>query len=240
MINRDSYTIYQTDIIPDNIRSSTIYCRKSCTSRYNNELSFTVQQHICETFCNSHNLPVTEVVHETASARNTDKTIKLCELLINMDSDTLLVVSDVSRFSRNYLCGMIMLNILNDKKCTVYAVSDNCCYNFNNNDKFKQLLGNAEFESKQMSKRMNISLKYRRNIGSKIGRSRFGYESYCNKKGIRKEKQNKREQYVINLVKKMKKQELTTGIIASLLNKRGYTFRGKEWNQNRINYINTL
>ena len=227
--------------IPKNIKYAVIYCRKSCKSynSYGNELSFSMQQDMCTEFCLANNLVILNIIHETTPARDMDNMVKLYDLLGDIKLDTLLVVSDITRFSRNVMQGLEIIENLLEKKSTIYAVYNRCCYNDNhfNRNQFRIFLNNAEFESDQIAERINRSLKHRRSIGSKIGRSRFGYSSYYVKGGIRKEKQNKREQNIILMIKKLRNSNNSTSEIVSILNNKGYNFRDKEWNNRRVKYV---
>lgn len=231
-----------TNDIPENIKHAVIYCRKSRKTS-NNELSFSGQQDACVEFCNINGLNILNIVHETVSAKNMELMTNLCDLIENITSNTLLVVSDVSRFSRNVMQGLKTIDSLLDKNCTIFSVLNNCCYNDNhfNRNQFRLFLNNAEFESDQIAERINRSLKHRRKVGSKIGRCKFGYSCHYIKGGIRKEKLNKHEQKIISMIKNMINNEnKTPSEIANILNNKGLNFREKEWNSNRVRYVGKI
>ncbi|AYV80828.1 MAG: serine recombinase [Harvfovirus sp.] len=219
-----------------------IYCRKSSVGKYAiKELSLNVQNDVCKEYCVKNNISVQEDMRiaETVSAREMSKMVELEKLIKKLGENAVLVVSNVSRFSRNVQQAIPVLELLRKNNIFVHSVNDNCRYDndFNNRHHFRQMLSQAEFESDQISDRANKSIESRRKKGCKIGKSRFGYESFYDKNGLRRERENKAEQLVLELLTVYKERGHSARECAIFLNEKNCTFRKKEWNAVRVNYV---
>src|SRR6202012_2325088 len=137
-----------------------------------------------------------------------------------------------------------IIYILNQKNVKIYSVTNNCTYSnttdFVEKFQFRHLLNQAEFESDQISHRINRSLKYRRSIGAFIGNPGFGYECYIDGNRIRRRRINKNEKMIIDIVVHMIKENISYDDIANYLNLNGHTFRGKPWNDKRVFRVNKI
>lgn len=224
--------------VPINIKNAVIYCRKSSNSN-STEMSISLQKHLCEEFCSINKLQVLKCVNDIVSGRNMNEMTKLQKLINDISSDTLLVVTDVSRFSRNVKQGLEAIDGLKSKQSTVYAVCNHCCYNdsYLQRFQFRLYLSNAELESDQISDRIYRSIDVRRKLGCKIGKSKYGYETYFDKKGMRRERFNRIEQSVINKIKSMLNKKYNITDVIDYLNNNNKLFRDKKWNTQRIKYV---
>ena len=255
-INRDSLVellqqLVQThkstkDSFPKNPEGgkAVIYCRKSTTKGMNahvglQELPLATQEALCREYCLNHNLTVTTVVHEITSARNMDKMTKLNELVTNLAPGTVLLVADVSRFSRNVFQALGILNELSQKQVSVHAVNPNCTFDEQSINKFqfRSHLNQAELESDVISDRMKKSINTRKKMGGKIGKSKFGFECYYDARGLRRERENKSEQEIMKIISDQLDDENTAMDIALYLNDDGKTYRGKAWTPAHIRRI---
>jgi DNA invertase Pin-like site-specific DNA recombinase len=229
---------YVFNNIPENIKYAAIYCRKS-SANTGNELSFSVQKNICETFCKERNLEITCCVIETISGKNMNQMVELNKLLQQIQKDTVIVVCDVTRFSRNVLQGLQAIDTLLKKDSTIYAVCNCCCYNdkYIDRHQFRSLLNQAELEHDQITDRINRSVKHRRRIGHKIGKAKYGYEIYYDNKGIRREKKHKLEQKTVSIIRRFLNSGKKMSDIIDYLNNTDNDFRGKEWTASRVKYV---
>jgi DNA invertase Pin-like site-specific DNA recombinase len=227
------------------MNKAVIYCRKSqrCVGPRSfsnpNDLSLERQKNICLEYCKNNNLKVTKIYSEIASARNMNKLKELNLLLNKVNSNIIILVSDVSRFSRNVYQALEKLEILRSKNVSVHSIHNNITYdnNPNNRHEFRRLLSCAEYESDIYSERIKKSLNFRKKNNCKIGRSRFGYESFYDNKGFRRERINKREQYIFRLIGSKNRSGFNYPQIADFLNNKNYTFRNKEWTSQRVRYV---
>lgn len=228
---------------------SAIYCRKSSVGKNPNskygiaELSLSMQKEICNDYCKKNNITVLSEfeVSETVSARNMSNMVELHILIKKLKGkkNVVLIVSNVSRFSRNVRQAIGILEELRENGIFVQSVNDNCRYDndFTNRHHFRQQLSQAEFESDQIVDRANKSIENRRKKGCKIGKSRYGYETYYDKNGLRRERQNEAEQIVLKLIQLHKKKGFSAKESAMFLNENNYTFRKKVWTAVRVNYV---
>jgi len=219
-----------------------IYCRRSNrnnNSYYNKmELSIVHQNKVCSEYATKHNMLVINSITENSSARNINNQKGLLKLLENLKDNTLILVSDVSRFSRNMRQALEILESLRLKKIYVHAVCNNCTYNDQSHNRFhfRSYLNQAEFESDQISERLIRSISERKKVGIKIGSSKFGYECFYDK-GIRRERINKKEKDVIELIMIKKTAGQTHVQIANFLNKKKYKYRDKKWTALYVRYV---
>lgn len=236
--NLNQVSLYTFNNIPENIKYAAIYCRKS-NANAGNELSFSVQKNICETFCKERNLEIIYCVIEEISGKNMNQMVELNKLLQRIEKDTLIVVCDVTRFSRNVLQGLQFIDKLLKKDSTIYAVCNCCCFNdkYIDRHQFRSLLNQAELEHDQITDRINRSLKHRRRIGHKIGKAKYGYEIYYDNKGIRREKKHKLEQKTVSMIRRLLNNGKKIPDIVEYLNNSKVDFRGKEWNPSRVKYV---
>ena len=220
-------------------KNAVIYCRKSSKSfkKFNNELSLDRQETICREYCITNLYTVKTVYSEITSARNMEDMKEFSKLLNEVENDDQIIVSDVSRFSRNLAQAVDRLEILRDYGIFVHSVTNMACYDNNSTNRFqfRSYLNQAQFESDQISDRMKNSISYRKKNGHKIGRAAFGYECF-NNNGIRSQRLHSTEQEVIKIIKYMKN-KYSVQDICDYLNDNGYDFRGKVWTCQRINYV---
>jgi len=226
-----------TCILPKTIKKAVIYCRVSSSASNYNIMSIDMQKNICNNFCKN-KLPVIDVVSEVMSAKNMTKMKKLSALLRSITPGTLLVVADVSRFTRNFNEGLTILQSLIKKDCTVYAVNNGCYYDENNlinKNKIHRLMRQSESESKIASFRAKQSIMYRKKLGCKIGRCKYGYETYRDKNGKLREKINKEEKDIIFRIIDYHKKGDSLKNIAEKLNNNNILYKNKKkWNYSKI------
>lgn len=224
--------------------SAVVYCRISQGKGDKGlpQLSLLSQQELCENYCKNTGLEVSKIITEIGSARDIANLPKLKSLIETIKNDQTIIISDVSRFLRNIMQALNLIDILMKKNVSVYSVSNG--YMFSNNstitDKFyfRSLLNQAEYESDTIALRVNRSLNYRRANGALLGKPKFGQEAYYDENNIRRSRENTTEQIIKKTINKMKKQGYDIEDIADTLNAEGYTFRGKEWTVRRVNYVN--
>lgn len=222
--------------------NAVIYCRKSSANKRTPELSLNTQENICKDYCKKNNYNVIKVVCEIVSARDMNKMKKLNNLISSIQSNTLLLVADVSRFSRNVKQALDIISLLKNKGITIFSVSNNCNYeDASNKFLFRAALNQAEYESEQFSERINKSIKNRRRLGSKIGRSKFGYECYY-ENGIRYERKNNKEQETLYVIKTLKKHKYKLREILDHLNEDDSykTSRWNKWTMSRLRNVLTV
>jgi len=166
-------------------------------------------------------LIIKSTIREIESAFVANDKRLIAPSLRKIKKDECLVVYSVSRFSRNLQEGMEMLRVINKNKAYVYSILENV---YSYEDKFIELLKNAEEESKSLSLKIKTAHNRIKLLGGYIGKAPFGYRVYRDTSGIRKIEQDPEEQKIIDLIKKNKPSQI---LLDNLTKK--YSYRGKPW-----------
>jgi DNA invertase Pin-like site-specific DNA recombinase len=106
-------------------QNAVIYCRSSTIDQNNfNHCSIDTQLFNCRQYCDQNKLKIISMSSEMCSATksaNQKALLKLVDEFKNIN----LIVYDASRFSRNILEGIILLNKCREKNIIVHNVKDN-------------------------------------------------------------------------------------------------------------------
>jgi DNA invertase Pin-like site-specific DNA recombinase len=186
--------------------NTVIYTRCSTKNQDNpiyNSTSLDSQIFTCTNFCKEHNLNIIETFKEICSARKSSNQKVLLDI-INTHTNIIIVIFDISRFSRNLFDGIQLIKICFEKKISIYFVKENISLcDFKDIHQFTMGLINSQSESDAISYRIQQSYKYRKSLGIYYGKEKYGYDIY--KDGnFNKLKINKNEQLVIELIMKLK------------------------------------
>jgi len=159
-------------------QNAIIYCRSSTFSQNEfNHCSIDTQVFNCRQYCNQNTLKIVSMVSEICSATksaNQKALLKLVDEFKNIN----LIIYDASRFSRNILEGVILLNKCREKNIIIHNVKDN--YSTEKHQGYCNFIDgikNGEAESRLISDRIKSSIKYRRSLGADFGRPPFGFKS---------------------------------------------------------------
>ncbi|MBR6730002.1 MAG: recombinase family protein [Alphaproteobacteria bacterium] len=148
-----------------------------------------------ETYCQKQNWKVDEFVEETISSRKELKKRKLNRLLDKLDSDTILIVTEISRIGRNLMEVMGILQDCLEKGCRVITIKENFHLGSDIQSKFIACIFSlvAEMERQLISQRTKESLKRIKNEGKHLGRPYgFSYRKLQKKHNKIKELLNKK------------------------------------------------
>jgi DNA invertase Pin-like site-specific DNA recombinase len=174
----------------DDIKDVIIYCRVSTP-----EQDMKAQEYACAQYCMQNDYIIKYAVNETGSAYKMGQTPKLDNLIKN-NSNFILLVNRIDRFSRNIsICDnnlKIMKNnniILKSVNDYIYLSSPIGRHTFRNN------ISQCQLESEIIGKRVKTSIKYRIENGLFIGVPKFGYKIKNNVKI-----QDKYEQSIIKFI----------------------------------------
>lgn len=217
-----------------------IYCRVSSDKQANyvaGSTSLEVQQDTVYDYCDNNGITVEHCYFDICSARNMDKLYYQKELLKLCKPGDTIYVYDISRFSRNTLQALKLLEELDKQNIKIFSVKEGCTFNspFQRN-MFRMLLCKAENESDIISSRVKDSIKYRRQRGDYIGNPGFGYKCEKNKAGIRKKVVNKEEMMVIELINKLS-DTMKPKQISIKLNSMNLKKRNLKWTPFRVKYL---
>lgn len=184
-------------------KNAIIYCRSS--TPHQNQYTHTsieMQTFVCREYCYKNELQVVSLVTEVCSARQISNQKKLLKI-INNNNDINLIVYDASRFSRNILEGIQILNECRNKNIILHCVKDSfSTYKYQGYLNFVDGIKNGEAESKLLSDRLKSSIQHKRALGSEFGNPAYGYKKEKNN-GITKFVDNENEKKIINLATKL-------------------------------------
>lgn len=179
-------------------KNCVIYARISSKNQKNGH-SIDTQINLCLNFANNNDLNVINNYHDIGSGTKLNNLLNLNKL-IDENSNCLMLVTNVDRFSRNVIQGISYLDLLKTKNIIIYALDQSVSSkNIFSQKDFIKYLADAEFESKQIGERIKKSINNIKNKGGAIGKARFGYE----KKKINNipiKIKNKKEQLIIKLI----------------------------------------
>lgn len=186
--------------------SSIIYTRCSTPNQNNpqyNSSSIDSQLFMCTEFCKDNNFKILDHKTEICSGRHS-KNQKVLLNLINNNSKINLIIFDISRFSRNIIDGMKMIEECLKNNIIIYSVKDNIIVKDNKQlNQFTISLMNAQNESDAISFRVSQSIKYRKSLGGHIGKDYYGY-NLIKENNIKKLIINNEEQVVVQLILRLK------------------------------------
>lgn len=125
-----------------------------------------------ETYCKRLNWTVDEFVEEIISSRKDLKKRKLNKLLDRLDNDTILITTEISRFGRNIMEVMGILQQCLEKGCKVITIKENFQLGKDIQSKFIACIFSlvAEMERQLISQRTTECLKRLKNEGKHLGR----------------------------------------------------------------------
>jgi DNA invertase Pin-like site-specific DNA recombinase len=145
----------------------------------------------------------------------------------------ILMTYRIDRLSRNIFLILNFLENLKERGVLLYSLDENIWYH--KRLEFIQYILDANKESLILSKRVKMSISYRRTRGDYIGSVPYGYRLQRDPKtnSVKKVKDYK-EQSIINRIKTSKN---TNDKLEKTFEKEGILKRHKKWTSSMINYI---
>lgn len=130
------------------------------------------QRYEIQKWCETHNLKIDGWIEETISGTENYKNRRLGELLEHIGENDTIISAELSRFGRNLLMIMEILNICMQKKCNLQTIKENFCLK---NDIQSKVLAfafglSAEIERNLISQRTKEALAARKANGKHLGR----------------------------------------------------------------------
>ena len=202
-----------------------IYCRVSSKEQSNQltgHISLEVQEVNCRQYAEEKGWIVEKVITEVGSGRNMKKLpnlMKLVNELRKAKQKAVLLFNNISRFSRNTLEALIIIENL--KKCgvTIYSVQEQLDMNKGSGrHTFRILLSGAEYESDMISERVRMAFQLKRQLGSQLGTAPYGFEAVV-EMGIRSFVENAYERDVITFICEAFKCQKTAKELTNLMMK---------------------
>lgn len=220
-----------------------VYCRVSSKqqSDFNKgHISLEVQESVIRRWCTTHGINTRDlvIIHEIRSGASAYKQTKLRQVVEDATEGDKLVVYNLSRFSRNVLDGLILIQTLENKGVVFHSAVEDVSYETSaKRNIIRMTLCMAQNESEQLSERIRANIAYRRDRGDDIGNPAYGYSVVRQQNGARKFTRNDEEQAIIKKIIDWAKHGKLVADIAGKLNKEKITKRGKPWTSSRVRYV---
>ena len=186
-------------------------------------------------------------IDDGISARNPKKLPGLQTIITNIKSGETLLILDLSRFSRNTLGGLQILDDLHKRNVHIYSVLDGMNYDTPaSRHCVRTTISCAELESDIKSAKLKASIQNIKNMGGYIGsRAPFGFK-IIREGTLRKLSENIKEQKIIQMIFAINNSLVQKGsknrvnMISNHLNQNGFTLRGKKFTKQSVqNLIQT-
>lgn len=232
----------------NNINKIFVYCRVSSANQDNirkGHISIHLQEAKCRVYTVKAGAPVYGVVKETKSARNINHQRKLLNIVNCLTDNDLLLIWNITRFSRDPIGGLEIVKKIQDKGASVYFMEDDILIRPtclpNTIHKFREMLSQSRLESDVISWRVRGHKKIQSTKGSYMGGvAPFGYKIHITKDRVRKLKCINSEQSIITHIKQTARNSNVKrkySEIANSLNESNKKYRNKDWKASSVKYI---
>lgn len=173
-----------------------IYSRVSSNSQGVDSLE--TQNTICLSHLNSNGFILSNSHSEVSSAYNGKQAV--LENLIKNTKNAIVYIKNVSRFSRNVIYGLNLIEKAKENNVHFHFVDDNLStYNESHSHLIRTKISESQLESETISKRARDSYKVKKSKGWVFGQPAFGYKASV-KKGVRKIEKNPEEKRIIDFI----------------------------------------
>jgi|UniRef100_A0A6C0EDE4 DNA invertase Pin-like site-specific DNA recombinase len=244
------------------LKNSIIYTRISTKKQFTG-YSLDIQNKICNDYCKKNNLIILDNFKEIKSATNINYQKNLINIIEKYQNINL-IISDISRISRNLSNYNILTEKCIQKNIVIHYVEDNLISsNKEHTNIINKKILESEKESQLISFRTKKTIQYKKfinNYNPAILKYGYKYIKVNNKKIIQK---NIQENYIIQLIKNLYnfkndykknikllskliskkkninelKKKFNIKMIVDFLNKNNILKRNNLWNYNSIYYI---
>lgn len=221
-----------------------IYTRLSTKNQ--SDTSFDAQEYDCHQFANKNNIKVVERFQDIGSAwKNVEELPEMKRMIRQIKNNSVIIVADVSRFSRDIQGSMNIMRKLSSKNVIIFSVLDNHKFdttwqkhNSSSNMNFLNAVMVARNESDLKSqKALRVYEQKRRNgilLSTPFGKDKM-FDKEKNKEIL---KENKNETKVlVDILHKYNEQKFTINKIVEYLTKKGITKRGKPFTYSMVQSI---
>ena len=232
--------------ITNPIGQAFIYTRTSTLKK--DAVSLDVQLNSIVQYCKQGHLRITGVYTDAGrSAKNMEKLHELNKLVKDITNDNFeyennndkyllksFIAYDVSRFSRNFTQALNIINKMCNSEINIYFLQENISYAGSyNKHMVHNYLSNAQFHSEQVSEKVKSAIKHKRSLGHHIGgRTKYGYKREGHML-VREPKEAK----IIKFIYALKQAGEHAYTIASIINSKNNTFRGKPFTPSNVKIL---
>ena len=203
--------------------------------------SLETQRNLCKEYIKYNFNPINIFVYEEIGSSWNDKNIlyQLNKLVKNLEENSLILISKVSRLGRDINQVMKILKKIEKKKSYVISVEEAICYNMSrimNNDFLMKVI-ESEKESNILSESIKKKQKTIKSKGGWIGNPPYGYKVGRNYKNIPVLVENPEEISIINTIIALVNNNYSYDDIATNLINRNILHKKNTWTPNAVKYI---
>lgn len=233
-----------SNFIDFNIKSNNfyIYSRVSSNKQNDDANGLDYQDLICETYTKEIFKIDTDVINYYCDIQSSYKTLsklKDLHLMINdITTNSVIMISEVSRIGRNIHQVLPLLSKIKEKNCWIISISESLCFNINKlmDKQFYQKVIDAEKESDLISIRTSNSNKFIKSIGGHIGSIPYG-KKRVKVNGVPILVNCDEESQILDKINELDKENKDINTIVEYLNKNDIKKRKYSWTHNSVKNI---
>jgi len=223
-----------------------IYSRVSTNKQADKDShSLETQRTICKEYIKSNlknmdmNLDIS--IYEDIGSSWNDKKIlyQLNKMVKNLEENSLVLISKISRLGRNIKQVMNILKKIEKKKSYIISVEEQICYNMSrimNNDFMIKVI-ESEKESNILSESIRKKQKIIKSHGGYIGNPPYGYKVGRNYRNTPILMENPDEIIIINTIINLVNNNYSYENISNYLNTNNILHKKNKWTANAVKYI---
>ena len=218
------------------MKKAVIYIRVSTTQQVEDGVSLDTQAAKLKQYCELNDLDVVEIISDNGiSGKTTNRPgfQKVMNMRNNKSVDVIAVYS-LSRFARNTIDTLNIVENMNKKAVSLYSFTEKIDTSSAIGRFFLTTLASlAQLEREQLAERTKAALQYKKSNNERIGQIPFGKQ--LNADGTHLEN-NPNEQQAIKLVFQLRSDGLSYAAIASELERRNIANKAglSKWNKSQI------
>jgi len=214
-----------------------VYLRVSSRTQINKTNGIKDQYNICSDYLKKNFKSQSADYYEEigSSYNNKNKLLLLNKIIRKLESNSVLIIRDISRLGRNSFQVFSLLQKIKKLNCYIISVNDNISFNYSRlmDKTFYYKIIDAEKDSDLKNVVMTKHIAKIKQYGGFFGKPPFGTIKF-KINGIPKLFKNQTEIKIINLLKKMYNKDKNISKIIQKLNSNKILYRG---NKNWSNYI---
>ena len=233
-----------------------LYVRAS--TKKQTEKSLEIQEKECKKWAKENEFKINKIIREVGSAKNGKGQVKLIEFMdeeLNVDKYRWMILCfRVDRLFRSLVFYKQFSSLMKEKKTIIFSVSEK----ISEMKLIKERIKEAEKEIKILSQRVKYGLENRKNNGYPLGKAPYGFKRSESNKANEidpitywiastiqqmrdyepSEKQVRVEMLQLPTMEASSNSKIWTfEEIAKVLNEANLKYKGKKWNQKRVNTV---
>lgn len=234
---------YSTKLVSDPVDYICVYTRVSTRKQSTDKKhGLSYQKDLCKSYIDKfYSSVINESYWEDVGSSYKSKLIlkEMGEMIRKLKPNTLIVVSEVSRFGRNYKMVENVLRTIEKKKSYVVSISENLVYGISKikNKFFIHKVIDSEKESDVLSMRVKNTHSYIKRNGGYVGKAPFGYKIAKNARNIPILKENPEDFRIIDSIVNLSNDCYSYDEIANIMNAKNLFYKNKLWNNAKIKDI---